>query len=109
MVQVDAMMNLREQINSGGAKGVKISVNDFVLKAAALALKKVPGVNASWQQDFTRQYNNVDISVAVQTPTGLITPIVKDADIKGLSSISADVKQLAAKVGGSRFQHSGFL
>ena len=68
------------------------------MQAAALALKKVPGVNSSWQKDFTRQYSNVDISIAVQTPIGLMTPIVKDADKKGLSGISSDVRALAAKV-----------
>ncbi len=55
-------------------------------------------MNASWQKDFIRQYNTVDISVAVQTPSGLLTPIVKDAHIKGLSAISSDVKTLAQKV-----------
>ena len=95
--QVDAMLKLREQINASATSG-KISVNDFVIKAASLALKKVPGVNSSWQKDFTRQYVNVDISVAVQTPTGLMTPIIKDADKKGLAGISADVRALAGKV-----------
>jgi pyruvate dehydrogenase E2 component (dihydrolipoamide acetyltransferase) len=59
---------------------------------------QVPGVNSSWQKDFIRQYSNVDISVAVQTPTGLLTPIIKDSDKKGLASISSDVKALANKV-----------
>lgn len=63
------------------------------------AVLQVPGINASWQPDFIRQYNNVDISVAVQTPIGLLTPIVKDADLKGLSAISTNVKDLATKVG----------
>eukprot|EP00955_Chlamydomonas_euryale_P059069 357276-Chlamydomonas_euryale.AAC.4 len=77
-------MALREQVNAAGAASgsAKVSVNDFVIKAAALALKKVPGVNASWQPEFTRLYHNVDISVAVQTAAGLLTPIVKDADSK---------------------------
>lgn len=64
----------------------------------ANAWLQVPGVNASWQRDFIRQYGNVDISVAVQTPVGLLTPIVKDAHTKGLAAISADVKALAKKV-----------
>ncbi|MEW5304831.1 MAG: hypothetical protein WDW36_007414 [Sanguina aurantia] len=105
-VQTDAMSKLREQINAGG--GPKISVNDFVIKAAALALKKVPGVNASWSADFTRVYSNVDVSVAVQTPLGLMVPIVRDADRKGLASISGDVKALAAKAKEGKLAPSEF-
>ena len=62
------------------------------------ALRKVPGVNSSWMGDFIRQYHNVDISVAVQTPQGLMVPVLRDADGKGLSDISAGVKALAGKV-----------
>jgi pyruvate dehydrogenase E2 component (dihydrolipoamide acetyltransferase) len=96
------MMALREQVNAaaasaGGPTPTKVSVNDFVIKASALALKQVPGVNASWQTHATRVYGNVDISVAVQTRAGLLTPIVADADTKGLGAISAQVKALAAK------------
>ena len=98
-VQVDEMNALRSTLNAQLAKdGGKVSVNDFIIKASALALKKVPEVNASWQGDFIRQYHNVDISVAVQTAAGLMVPIVRDADLKGLTSISADVKELAGKV-----------
>ncbi|GAX73834.1 hypothetical protein CEUSTIGMA_g1284.t1 [Chlamydomonas eustigma] len=106
--QVDAMLKLREQINASGT-GSKISVNDFVIKAASLALKKVPGVNSSWQKDFIRQYSNVDVSVAVQTPTGLLTPIIKDSDKKGLASISSDVKALAAKAKEGKLQPAEFM
>eukprot|EP00195_Chlamydomonas_chlamydogama_P014381 CAMPEP_0202890986 /NCGR_PEP_ID=MMETSP1392-20130828/1202_1 /ASSEMBLY_ACC=CAM_ASM_000868 /TAXON_ID=225041 /ORGANISM="Chlamydomonas chlamydogama, Strain SAG 11-48b" /LENGTH=545 /DNA_ID=CAMNT_0049574645 /DNA_START=324 /DNA_END=1961 /DNA_ORIENTATION=+ len=107
--QVDAMLKLREQINKSASAGVKISVNDFVIKAASLALKKVPGVNSSWQPDFIRQYNNVDVSVAVQTPVGLLTPIVRDSDKKGLAAISADVKSLAAKAKDGKLQPAEFI
>ena len=62
------------------------------------ALRKVPEVNASWNTDFIRQYHNIDVSVAVQTPGGLMVPIVHDADALGLSEISAKVKDLATKV-----------
>ncbi|GLI66343.1 hypothetical protein VaNZ11_010121 [Volvox africanus] len=106
--RVDEMLKLRERINAlnsagqksgiGGAAPIpKLSVNDFIIKAAAKALKEVPGVNASWFPDFIRQYNNVDISVAVQTPTGLQVPIVKNADLKSLGAISAEIRALAAK------------
>ena len=86
----------REALNAG-AKDSKLSVNDFVIKASALALRKVPQVNSSWMEKVVRQYDYVDISVAVSTDAGLITPIVRDADLKGLSLISADVKALAEK------------
>ena len=68
------------------------------LAAALQALRKVPEVNASWNTDFIRQYHNIDVSVAVQTPGGLMVPIVHDADALGLSEISAKVKDLATKV-----------
>lgn len=65
---------------------------------ALQALRKVPEVNASWNTDYIRQYHNIDVSVAVQTPGGLMVPIVHDADALGLSEISAKVKDLATKV-----------
>lgn len=77
--------------------GVKLSVNDFIIKAAALACQAVPDANSSWQETFIRQYENVDVSVAVSTPSGLITPIVFSAESKGIQEISQDVKSLAAK------------
>jgi pyruvate dehydrogenase E2 component (dihydrolipoamide acetyltransferase) len=75
----------------------KLSVNDFVIKASALALRQVPEANSSWGGDVIRQFNNVDISVAVATPAGLITPIVTNADVRGLASISSMVRELAGK------------
>lgn len=68
-----------------------------MIKAAAMACKKVPEANSAWMGEFIRQYNTVDCSVAVQTPVGLMVPIVKDADTKGLLAISDDVKRLAAR------------
>jgi len=108
-VAVDSMLAYREDANAARAKEAKISVNDFVVKAAALALKKVPGVNASWHGDFIRQYSGVDISVAVQTPIGLLTPIVKDAHTKRLSDISADVKTLAKKAKEGKLSPAEFM
>ena len=70
------------------------SLTGFALQA----LRKVPEVNASWNTDYIRQYHNIDVSVAVQTPGGLMVPIVHDADALGLSEISAKVKDLATKV-----------
>jgi len=97
-IEVDKLMKAREELNKAGEKrGFKLSVNDFLIKAAALSMKKVPEVNSSWQDTFIRQFNNVDLSVAVQTDTGLITPIVFSAETKGLAQISNEVKSLAAR------------
>lgn len=102
--QMEALLKLRTQINESlAADGVKLSVNDFIVKAAALALRKVPEVNASWQGDFIRQFHNVDVNVAVNSPVGLMVPFVRDADAKPLHAISTEVKALAAKVGKEGF------
>ncbi|GAA5907104.1 hypothetical protein JCM6882_005171 [Rhodosporidiobolus microsporus] len=110
-VNMDRVNKLREAFNSaakaadaaGGASkdgvkgGVKLSVNDFIVKASALALQDVPEANSGWMGDFIRQYETQDICVAVATPNGLITPIVADAGRKGLATISSQAKALAAK------------
>ena len=72
-------------------------MNDFVVKAASLALKAVPQVNSSWQGSFIREYKTADIAVAVATENGLITPIVTKAESRGLSDISNNIKSLAEK------------
>ncbi|KAK2353199.1 Dihydrolipoamide acetyltransferase, long form protein [Trifolium repens] len=96
---VDKLMSLRAQLNSlqEASGGSRISVNDLVIKAAALALRKVPQCNSSWTNDYIRQYHNVNINVAVQTDHGLFVPVVRDADKKGLSTIGEEVKQLAKR------------
>ncbi|XWS16201.1 hypothetical protein CRYUN_Cryun34aG0064800 [Craigia yunnanensis] len=96
---VDKLMDLRSQLNSlqEASGGKRISVNDLVIKAAALALRKVPQCNSSWTDDYIRQYNNVNINVAVQTENGLYVPVIRDADKKGLSSIAEEVKHLAQR------------
>jgi len=103
-VQMDNIMKLRSQLNKqleaeakNGAAPAKISVNDFVIKATAAALMKVPEVNCSWQGSSIRQYNYADISVAVATPTGLITPIIANAQDKGLLTITQNMKDLAKR------------
>ncbi|KAJ3672637.1 hypothetical protein LUZ60_007358 [Juncus effusus] len=97
--RVDNLMKLRSELNAlqEASGGKRISLNDLVIKAAALALKKVPQCNSSWMNDFIRQYNNVNINVAVQTEHGLFVPVVRDADKKGLSTIASEVKTLAQK------------
>ncbi|XP_022955888.1 dihydrolipoyllysine-residue acetyltransferase component 2 of pyruvate dehydrogenase complex, mitochondrial-like isoform X1 [Cucurbita moschata] len=96
---VDKLMDLRKQLNAlqEASGGKRISVNDLVIKAAALALRKVPQCNSSWTDNYIRQYHNVNINVAVQTDNGLFVPVIRDADKKGLSSISEEVKKLAQR------------
>ncbi|KAM0829203.1 hypothetical protein ACQ4PT_067026 [Festuca glaucescens] len=97
--RVDNLIKLRGELNpqQEASGGKKISINDLVIKAAALALRKVPQCNSSWMNDFIRQYNNVNINVAVQTEHGLFVPVVRDADKKGLGTIGEEVKQLAQR------------
>ncbi|KAK0663469.1 2-oxoacid dehydrogenases acyltransferase-domain-containing protein [Cercophora samala] len=96
-LSVGKLLKLRQALNSSSEGRYKLSVNDFLIKAIAIASKKVPAVNSSWRDGVIRQFNNVDVSVAVATPTGLITPIVTNVESKGLESISASVKELAKK------------
>jgi pyruvate dehydrogenase E2 component (dihydrolipoamide acetyltransferase) len=96
-VSVSKLAKLRQALNSSSEGKYKLSVNDFLIKAIAVASKKVPSVNASWRGDAIRQFSTVDVSVAVSTPTGLITPIVTGVDARGLESISNTVKELAKK------------
>jgi pyruvate dehydrogenase E2 component (dihydrolipoamide acetyltransferase) len=99
-INMDKLLKLREVFNkafSEKEKSAKLSVNDFVLKGVACAMADVPEVNSAWLGEVIRQYKKVDISVAVATPNGLITPIVKDAGAKGLATISSETKALAKK------------
>ena len=98
-VRMDRLMDMRKSLNGAlqSDGGGKISVNDFVVKASALSLKKVPDVNASWMGDKIRRYSKADISVAVQTDLGLMVPVVRGACGLGLSGISGEVRHLAGK------------
>lgn len=96
-VNMDRVAKLRELFNKAGEGKTKLSVNDFIVKAAALALAEVPEANSAWLGETIRQYKKADICVAVATPNGLITPIIKDVGAKGLASISAETKALASK------------
>jgi pyruvate dehydrogenase E2 component (dihydrolipoamide acetyltransferase) len=96
-VRVDKLLKLRAELNDQSNGKYKLSVNDFIIKASALALQKVPAVNSSWNDKFIRKYNNIDINVAVNTDQGLFTPIVHGADKRGLSDIANTVKTLAEK------------
>ncbi len=95
--RIDDLLAAREKLNAD-AKGVyKLSVNDFVIKACAMALKAYPAANVSWTDHAILQYDHADISVAVATPNGLMTPIIKAAEEKGLRQISEEVKDLASR------------
>ena len=116
-IELDALMKLRADLNAKSPKegpgAFRLSVNDLVIKAAAVTLRRIPAVNASWTEDNIVLYDNVDISVAVSIPEGLITPIIRHADQKGLSVISAEMKDLAArakigKLKPEEFQGGGF-
>ncbi|EIW66733.1 pyruvate dehydrogenase complex dihydrolipoamide acetyltransferase [Tremella mesenterica] len=96
-INMDRILKLREMFNKAGEGKTKLSVNDFIVKAAALALAEVPEANSAWMGDFIRQYKRADICVAVATPTGLITPIIKDVGSKGLATISTETKSLASR------------
>ncbi|KAG0349398.1 pyruvate dehydrogenase complex dihydrolipoamide acetyltransferase component (E2) [Podila minutissima] len=96
-LEMDKVMKLREVLNKSSEDKYKLSVNDFIVKASALALKAVPEANSSWMNDSIRQYHTSDICVATSTPTGLITPIVPNADSKGLATISNQVKDLVTR------------
>jgi pyruvate dehydrogenase E2 component (dihydrolipoamide acetyltransferase) len=111
--ELDALLALRAQLNAREGGDYKLSVNDFVIKAVALAMRKVPGVNASWGGDRIFQLKDIDVSVAVAIDGGLITPIIRKADQKGLSTISAEMKDLAkrakdGKLKPEEFQGGGF-
>lgn len=100
-LSVTKLLKLRQALNASADGKYKLSVNDFLIKACAVACKKVPQVNSSWRevdgQTVIRQHHNVDVSVAVATPVGLMTPIVQGADSRGLQSISERVKDLGKR------------
>lgn len=104
--RMDALLALRAQANQGGA--VKLSVNDFIVRTAALALREVPEVNASWQDDAIEFHAGADISVAVATDGGLVTPIVRDADVKPLSAIAGEIVELAGRAKVNRLKPEEF-
>ncbi|KAJ4930364.1 hypothetical protein JOQ06_019368 [Pogonophryne albipinna] len=108
-VNMDQVIELRQELNAEvKAQNIKLSVNDFIIKASALACLKVPECNSSWLDTVIRQNHVVDVSVAVSTANGLITPIVFNAHTKGLVGISSDVSALAAKARDGKLQPHEF-
>jgi pyruvate dehydrogenase E2 component (dihydrolipoamide acetyltransferase) len=102
-VDMDRLNALRAEANAGalpdpgGAATVKLSINDFIIKALALALKRVPGANAVWAEDRILRFKRADVAVAVAMEDGLVTPVVRGADAKSVGAISAEMKDLAAR------------
>jgi pyruvate dehydrogenase E2 component (dihydrolipoamide acetyltransferase) len=100
--ELDALLALREQINKAapakdGKPAYKVSVNDFIVKALALALQRVPDANATWTEGAMLKHTRSDVGVAVSIPGGLITPVVRNAEMKSLSAISNEIKDMAAR------------
>ncbi|CUW51765.1 branched-chain alpha-keto acid dehydrogenase subunit E2 [Brucella vulpis] len=111
--EIDALLALRSQINEKREGSTRISVNDFVIKASAAALRRVPDANVIWTDEALLKLKDVDIAVAVATEGGLITPIIRSADQMSLGAISAQMKSLAARARENRlkpkeFQGGGF-
>jgi pyruvate dehydrogenase E2 component (dihydrolipoamide acetyltransferase) len=106
--RIDGLMAAREQINNSAPKGkdgkpaFKLSVNDFVMKAWAVALQRVPAANATWAGDSILYHKRSDVAVAVAVPGGLFTPVVKSCDTKTLREISEEVKDLATRARGKK-------
>jgi pyruvate dehydrogenase E2 component (dihydrolipoamide acetyltransferase) len=100
-ISVSKLLKLREALNASADGQYKLSVNDLLVKAVAAAARKVPAANSSWREDggkvIIRQHNVVDVSVAVSTPVGLMTPIVKNVNGLGLQSISSQIKDLGKR------------
>lgn len=104
-IRLDALLKLRGELNASlEGRGVKLSVNDMLIKALAVALERVPACNVSFGGDVMRQYKRADISVAVSIPGGLITPIITDAGGKSMSKISTEMAELAAKAKEGKLQ-----
>jgi pyruvate dehydrogenase E2 component (dihydrolipoamide acetyltransferase) len=97
-VQLDALMAFRETLNGQLApRNVKLSVNDFIIKASALALQDVPDCNAVWAGDRILKMKASDVAVAVAIPGGLFTPVLRDAHLKSITALSAEMKDVAAR------------
>ena len=95
--EIDELLTLRKTLNEKGDGAYKLSVNDLVIKAAAIALRRVPKANASWTDEGVKLYKSADIAVAVAIDGGLITPVVRQADYKGMETISSEMKELSAR------------
>ena len=107
-LNLDKLLDARKLLNEKGKDSYKISVNDMVIKAVAMALRDIPAANASWSDEAIMQYNNVDVSVAVAIDGGLVTPIIRNADQKTLVQISNEMKSLAVRARENKLQPEEF-
>ncbi|MEQ1549591.1 MAG: 2-oxo acid dehydrogenase subunit E2, partial [Chakrabartia sp.] len=108
-IRLDALLKLRGELNASlENRGIKLSVNDMLIKALGVALREVPACNVSFAGDNMLQYSRSDISVAVSIPNGLITPIITDAGNKSISAISFEMAALAAKAKDGKLQPHEF-
>ena len=96
-IELDALLAMRKQVNAAVPEGVKISVNDMIILASAKALMDEPDTNASWAGDAILKYQSADVAVAVATDGGLITPVIRDAQSKSLTTISEEMIDLATR------------
>ena len=112
-LSVGKLLKLREALNASSEGKYKLSVNDFLVKACGIALQRVPAVNCQWIEEdgkvTIRKFKNVDISVAVATPVGLITPIVKNVEGLGLQSISGQIKELGKRAKDNKLKPEEFI
>ena len=104
--EIDSLLRMRKEIND--VSDVKVSVNDFVIKAVALTLMKVPAANASFSEDAILRWKTADIAIAVALDDGLITPIIKSAEKKGVGTIAAEMKDLAARARAGKLKLNEF-
>lgn len=109
-ISVSKLLKLRQSLNGAADGRYKLSINDLLIKAVTKAAQRVPAVNSSYleAENVIREYSNVDVSIAVATPTGLITPIVKNAHAKGLEAISKEAKELGQKAKDNKLQPEEF-
>jgi pyruvate dehydrogenase E2 component (dihydrolipoamide acetyltransferase) len=113
-VEIDRLIKLREEANLGAPKdkdgnpAFKLSLNDFIIRALALALQRVPAANAAWAGDRILRFKHADIGVAVALDGGLITPIIRSAETKSVSAISAEMKELSARARDKKLKPSDY-
>ena len=102
--EIDNLLSFRKELNAKADNGYKLSVNDIIIKAAAVALKKIPEANSSWSEEGLKLFKSADISVAVAIEGGLVTPVIRHADAKGLEEISNEMRELASKARDGKLQ-----
>jgi pyruvate dehydrogenase E2 component (dihydrolipoamide acetyltransferase) len=101
---VDPLLRVRDELPTARRGGPRLSINDFAVRAAALAIRAVPEVNASWSDQAIRRYQRVDLAVAVATDAGLVAPVVREADRKGLAELAAELRDLAQRARAGRLR-----